>query len=1272
MAKRAWTKEQTAAFTTRDRTLLISAAAGSGKTATLTERIIRSILDEDNPHDIGSMLIVTFTNLAVGELRERISAAIRHAAEENPESARLEEQLLRVKDAKICTINSFCNDILRISAEDVGLCPNYRIAEGAEAAIIADGILTGMINSAYEGRLPEVASAEDFSTLAEGLTAVNAEGELGDYFKYIYDKLGCEAEGISLLSRLVEEYNPEVLKGPDSFRPYKYIKERFREALQYFRTRLSEYSEELSADEKSQKTAAVFEADIRIIENTLAKESYSELYSYMRDAELLSMVSSKAEVYKEAKGVRDDFVKMYKKYRDEYFSISEDNLTVLTSKIYKNGKIIVKFLKKYDEAFLEEKRRRGIVEFRDAERYAYMALYDKEGEPTPLALEIRKKYSDIYIDEYQDVNALQAKVFEAISRPDNCFMVGDIKQSIYGFRSAKPEFFRDKKNSYPPLGSEGDYPKASIFMSSNFRCDENIINFTNECFDKLFGVLGESIGYVREDRLGFGKIYNSEAGEKPLGHIPEIHLIEKKRRGAPREDESGEEFAEAAETEEISAIERSAAIVAQTVSSLVGKERLANGEYIKPADIAILIRSVKEAEGIYSEALKKYGYDCEVSDSGEFFYSEEVLLALSLLNVIDNPLRDVHLMALMTSPLYGFSFDEVLLIRRNSPSGTLYDSLKGYLEKYPEYEKGERLLRDIRRYRRLSEGMSVDMLISMLYRESGLLSLAEAYGGRENLMLLHGYARKYEESSFKGLYSFISYINNVIERGETIDFGQDGEALDENKVKIFTFHRSKGLEFPVTILAECGKSISIAERGPGARIKLAPDFGFSLGVRDDSGLAMLDNPPSRIISAYMKDGEYEESLRVLYVALTRARERLYIFGGVDDIDAALDSARLKRESFSSYTARSFKSILEMLLVTSRGGTVIPHYEDAAEPSEALSFASSSPAAENEDAAPMAPKEPREKAAELISRFNYRYHSEHLTTVPGKLSVSRLTPTVLDGSEKEPLELSLDGAIERRENNISGERGVPKFPALYRVDKTTVEAALAEKKEEKEPEKKSATRYKLTLNDIPFEIPSDFEERPTLPSFISGRAADESARRGIATHTFMQFCDFENLTRCGAEAELRRLVEREFISEADALRVRKNEIEAFVSSALFSEMRRAKRLERELRFNTKLPAEKFTSDEKRRRALEGSFILVQGVIDCIIEDESGALHLVDYKTDRMSDEELNNPALADKALRDKHSLQLSYYREAVKRIFGRAPEKIGIYSMHLGREIEVLI
>ncbi|MBQ2876368.1 MAG: UvrD-helicase domain-containing protein [Clostridia bacterium] len=1224
MAERVWTAEQLSAIEERSKTLLVSAAAGSGKTATLTERVIRSLTDEKNPVSIESLLCVTFTVAAAGELKAKLTRALEDACEKNPENARLRHQLNMLPSAKIRTIDSFCNDILRMGADRVGLNGGYRIADTAECTLLAISMLDGLIGAVYRGELCEVATPEEFEALCDCLTDSKRVEDLSEIFRLVYSKFDSSECGIDAMLPLIEIFNADGVTDVVNTPHGKYLLDITRELFSHYRDRFIAYLAPLSSGSIGEQIYfALCENDIAAVDKVLSAESYTELREAVCGFSIPSAPRMKKGVEKTP--LMEDYAAernaLKADIRDkllQFFIYTEKEWLDSLSGLHKLLLVLYRFEKKFDTLFLEEKKRRGALSYADIERLCYECLV-KDGEPTDIAINLSNQFEAIYIDEYQDVNSLQNSIFKVISKKNNRFMVGDIKQSIYGFRLARPEIFAAMKASFPPL-SEAEGDEASVFMSGNFRCDEGIVDFVNGIFDKIFTRIGESIGYEDGDKLKFSKVYDEKKDINVEYRAPVVCVCD--GSGAlPLDDEDEDESAGSGMSE--------AEVVAEKISELLASGKLNNGEAPRPSDIAIIIRSAKGKDHIYAEALEKRGIPAEISGAKSFFLSSEVLLALCLLNSIDNPRRDIYLAGLMCSPIFSFTADELYRIRRDGGSDTLWEDVKKYCEAHPDYERGAYFISRLEYYRTIAEGIGVDALISKLYRECGLMALASHNGGADNLTVLYDYARSYEAGAYKGLYNFINFINNIIDDKKTA-FDDKRAGSMQDAVKIITCHSSKGLEYPIVFL--CGANGRFSSQDTRPRLVYSADMGITFRQRTPSGLAVVESPIHDLNCHYILRKQHEEELRVLYVALTRAREQLYVVGKArtKTRDSFEEKVAYARESLSPYTVRAMSTYLDLITATMDGKFVYPEdfIENYLAPSEAerdeREAAESAEDAEfeigeraefdmGENAAEAVgsvslPEEDPELVAELCKRFGYEYPRKYLTTLPEKLSVSRTTPHVLEEYDTARLLFTDEEAEE--------------------------------------------------------------EKRRRLPAFVVGREAEESAKRGIATHMVLQFCDLERLAKYGEDSELDRLLAEGFISEEDKARVRKNELRSFISSRLFAEMRGAKKLWRELRFNVLLPTHIFTEDPEQREALSDREILVQGVIDCIVEYEDGTLGLYDYKTDRLTKEERENRYLAEAKLKASHTLQLSYYALAVEKMFGKLPEKVGVYSLPLGDVVEV--
>ncbi len=1191
MAKRTYTESQRSAIDTRDKTLLVSAAAGSGKTATLIERIVQSVLDPEHPTDINKMLIVTFTKAAAAELRAKVTDALCERLETEPDNARLERQIHLLPSASISTIDAFCNSILKNNTEIFGVSPRYRIADPIESEILSHSVWSELIEAAYAGELSDIVSAEAFNELAETVTSVKSNSGLEEIFDGLYEHSKSHESGVAVFRGFAEALKAELNLPIEESKYVKFAVRRLHEISEGYEKLYSALLMKLPEEENGKAVLEWMLGELRL---ACAASSYSEIREHVNAAAGKPPISDKkiAETAPELIACKADLKDAVQMCSARYFKFTEAQWRAQMKKLSGLLSSLAALIEKFDEVFFEEKRERAILEYSDIERLTYKSLYNPDGTLTDFALALRGEYEAVYIDEYQDVNALQNKIFEAISTDTNRFMVGDIKQSIYVFRSARPDIFAKMKGDFPPLCEAEGSDNASIFMSENFRCDEVIVDFVNSVFDTCFTLFGDSIGYVDGDRLKYSK-KQSTAAERIL---PELHIFTKEE-----DEEAACDCDEEPEEKEKSP---SPIWVAAKIKELCETATLNSGEPVRPRDIAIILRYGSGRSKAYSDALEELGIPARAPDDRSFFLNAEIQLALCLLCTIDNPRRDIYLAGLMLSPLFAFTPDELYLIRRfgsAEPSYSLWESLNRYCEQNPDFERGHSFINTINRYREISEGVKVDAFILRLYHETGLLALAKREGKEENLMLLYNYAGKFEVSSFEGLYNFIKYINEVIAEGSSFCAAESDDTGDA--VTIITAHKSKGLEYPIVFIANAETPL-VSQMEKRVRVSYSDEYGIAMKTRTDSGLALVENPIHNVIIDTNVERVLEEELRIYYVAMTRARERLFIVGNLKNSsrEKYLDSLTVKRIAPSRRSLWELKSLIDIIMLAEPCAEIVFESASKVEKAEPL----------RELAAPVGELPPDSQAYSLLSeRFSFTYPDGHMTSLPEKMSVSRLYPAVLDEMDGEP-SLTVDKPSEKNEGRLG-----------------------------------------------------------ILPEFISASPIEESARRGIATHTFLQFFSIESFEHGTPEQELQRLVEKEFISRENAARVRLDEIKLFKSSALFEEMKAAAGLRREFRFSVMLPASLFTEDEEKREKYADSKILLQGVIDCIIEDSEGNLHLIDYKTDRLTKAELADKSLAARMLSEKHSLQLSYYALAIEKIFGKRPKSVRVYSLPLGDTVDII-
>ncbi len=1188
-----WTEAQRDAIDARDRSILVCAAAGSGKTATLTERIIKRLTDKEKPSDISRMLVVTFTRNAAAELKEKIYKALSLALEADPKNKALSMQLIKLPSAKISTIHSFCFDIVKRNAEALGLPSLIKNEGAAEGELRARRVMNEVVSDFYDKKR-DAKTAAEFARLAESITDAKSEGTLAEVFLSLYKSLCSYHGGAQALRRSV--YNSGKEQRSEFFDTAfgKAYKDMLFGRLGGYTEKYSKIIRELSAEDPAHPYLFALEADRQCLEGLLLciDEGYGAVSEELGAIEFESLGRIKkdsATISSEnAKALRSAFKAEIRSIKP-YFEYSEDDLEYASIETGVLSMTLAEVLCEFELRFRQDKKEAGVLDYNDLEYYAERVLY-KNGEPSDAAREIADLTDEIYIDEYQDVNEVQDRIFSAVSNGHNLFTVGDVKQSIYSFRGGEPSIFISRRDSYPHYerGQSLGEP-CSIFMQNNFRCSSKIVDFVNGIFATLLGEANGRFKYIDEDALIYSK---NEGKVSENEEYPRFIICEDD--GEVTKGFSGQ-----------------AAFVAEEIVRLIKSGKKDDGTPIKPEDIAILLRSDKGTAPVYKRELERRGVPVTTGDKEPFYNSSEVKLALCLLNAIDNPHRDIYLAGALLSGVYSFTLDELARIKHQSKDKiSLFDALLSYACEH-EDEKCRAFIEKNNAYRENSRQMSVDELIWHIYEQEAFVSMAcvgvdsvyERRRIKKNCMALYDCARNYEAGGYRGLYSFLEYMESMMKN----KLGGDTEReFSDGCVKIMSIHASKGLEFPVCFVCETQKSFNREDIRHG--LLYDRDIGLGFKLRQEGSVAVLDTPHRKAVGLYKKALLCEEEMRILYVALTRARERLYITAGPQKNSSAermLEHARFEAEYFSGDTVRSLDNFaLGMLMCIYKNSMPISiervSMSNRAEPSVLdRNFEDGGQKKTSADS------EKTERALSLLrERMDYSYPYELKTKIKAKMSVSKLYPGVLDEDADE----------------------------LEETEKKQVLLAAT-------------------------------------PDFLKKEKAPDGKAKGTATHLILQFADFDEVEKNGIDGELERLVERGFIDKETAEIADREQIKAFFESGFFERIKKAQRLWREFRFNLLFDASLFTEDKDKVRELEGEKLLVQGVIDGFFM-ENGKIVLFDYKTDFLSDYELIKTDIAEKKLCERHRQQLYYYKIALEQIFGGTVSEVYIYSLSLKKEVKL--
>ncbi|MBQ7660507.1 MAG: UvrD-helicase domain-containing protein [Clostridia bacterium] len=969
------TKAQALAIETRDRTLLVSAAAGSGKTFTLIRRILETVTDTSHPVPIDRLLVVTFTRATAAELRQKISAALAAALEETDDEesrAFLSAQLALLPSAKISTIDAFCLDFVRENAASLGLSPAFRIAHEDESRLIDTSVMDALIEECYGGTSAETGiSNEEFLCLVDTLYGVGGDGNLANDLLSLAAKLENYPRGAAALfdcaANLYEDAKGDFFLSGGGRR----VLAGFSEQLDYYRASYAQLLEKLCADaEFAPIYAPLLEEEskqITLLAAALA-QGYTAFCERLAAVKFDRMPQKKGEnPWKDPiKAVRDA-CKAGVKSLQVLCGTPQASLADFQRRTAALADVTGRLLTVFERRALEEKKRRGILTFSDISRYTLKLLVDDSDRDTPLAESQKAAFDAIYIDEYQDVNAVQDRIFSALSSGKNRFMVGDIKQSIYGFRGADPTIFAGLRTAYKPLASAAAGEPSSLFLSENFRCSREIIDFTNHIFDRLMPKISPDIGYQAADALVHKK------GGEDFPVPVKIALCEKAPKGAP--PARGE-----------------AEYIAGEIERLVREERKQDGSRITYGDVLILLRSLRGKGTQIAQALAARGIPVAAESKTDLLAANEIKLVRCLFGVIDNPRNDAALCGLLLSPLCGVTPDYLALLRKQNKDERLYTSLvrdisEGDLDD-ENRRKVKSLLENIGEFRALARYTGAAELIDEVYERLGLYARIAGQNElrRENLELFRNIAATFGGGSYRSLSDFMRYLDSIEQNGKTTLCGAQPLAVG-GAVRMMTVHHSKGLEAPVVFLADTQKKYNEADGG--SKILYDADAGFAVCLRDESNYFSFEHLPRLAVRQKIIDTLRKDELRNLYVALTRARERLYVSAELDRPAQFVEKAKADSRLDVPYAAKKQTSFLSLILQATAADC--PPDVDF----QLLPYAPMQNAAEEIEEATAHPAPDEELAAVLAARFERVYPHPEMTEIPAKLSISALYPGILD-------------------------------------------------------------------------------------------------------------------------------------------------------------------------------------------------------------------------------------------------------------------------------------
>ncbi len=1085
--KRVWTEDQKDAIEARGGNILVSAAAGSGKTAVLVERVTQRILDRENPVNADRFLIVTFTRAAAGEMRERIDAAIDKLIAQNPADTRLVSQKMLLSAAKICTIDSFCSSLVRENFNLLDLAPDFRTADEGELSILCSEACERVMEQLYESK------DENFRNLVELLFAGRDDSSLSESIMTLYKSSMSFPFPEAWLDSLALEFE----------NCGKLSESRYGDMLFAYAEDLCNYS--LSVTENVLYEIAGDEELEKMLYDALSadKAQYEYILERIREKDWDAAKQSALNFKPLRRGntpkhLKDDpFVTGLTERR----KIATDNIKELSSvfccseaDFYSDSEFfapmvraLVEAVKLYGKELRKLKNEKKLADFDDITHAALELLVRpvSDGwERTEKAESLSQFYEEILIDEYQDTNKAQDMLFTALSR-DNLFRVGDVKQSIYSFRQAMPQIFLELKESYNRFRREKKQFPAKVLLGNNFRSRKGVTDIINFVFSQLMSKESGDIEYGSEEELVPLALY-SEKTEAAT----ELHLID------------------TVNTEDVDSDNLEANYIADRILSLMDEGfTVRDGDGERKAtfgDFTVLLRSVSKKAQIYADVFRKKGIPCFTETGGNFLGSKEISLALNFLRVIDNPKQDIPLLSVMMSPVFAFTPDDVSLIRL-SGKGDIYSCLLSCAEK--GNEKVRAFLEKIACWRSLSVCLPASELITELYNETGLPSIFDAVDKsgmkRANLMLLFDYACTYEKSGYAGLSSFIRFVDRL--SGQKKDLtGALGEVQGADVVKIMSIHKSKGLEFPVCILADCAKKFNRMDEMKNLIVNLR--HGLGIVRRDLDTFEQYRTICHSAVKLSMHRDSVSEELRVLYVAMTRAEEKLIIVANKKKVDDFISKCSIdincNRRKITPYAVTKAGNYMAWLV------TALLRHPDSGEL----------------------------RAAGNVSN-----------------------DIVLDCDS--PLKVVLTAPETVYEENYEKEEAVKAECSFF--------DEITEKLSYRYPyEALSGVMTKRAASEVDRNYIDRDYFASSMPSFLT-EGGLTGAQRGIATHTFIQFADYGK-AKADLDGEISRLTQKGILTEAQAKGINKKALKTFFESRLLKRILASELVMREKKFTIEVP------------------------------------------------------------------------------------------------------
>ncbi len=1114
------TEQQKAVVDSRGGPLLVSAAAGSGKTFVLVRRLMEMMTDEAAPASITDFLIITFTKAAAAELRAKITDEIRNRLVKPGAGRHLRRQLSLIHGAKIMTIHGFCSNILKENAQTVDINPDFRQMDDSESKTL----MAKSLDEVLEIKYSQIENDPDFAALTETLSATYNDNRLCETVFDAYEKIRTHPDIEKWMSQRLKEleeagngktvWEQEILS--NSINGFEYWIRRYEQLI----------SDWILGDEALEKAyLPAFQDDLGAMKafRAAAMEGWDSAYAHREHtfAKLGRLVKYPEEELKQRlqdirKGFKSAWGKLTSAFdcpRSGLISDIENQLPVVRG--------LFSLVSLLDRQYSAAKRRRGVVDFGDLEHLCLDILLDPDGEKTKTALSVSKRFREIMVDEYQDTNEIQDAIINAVSDDGkNVFMVGDVKQSIYRFRLADPSIFLQKYQSFPDHTEASEGEGSRIILSRNFRSRANVLEAVNDVFENIMSEEFGEMEYGENEKLYYGADYNTHYDTPVEFDIVDLQL---------------------SDDLEVERSQAEAMYVASKIAHILRHEKVTDSASggmrpAEPRDIAILMRAPGLRSRLYIEELEKLGIASSFSGGGSgLLDTDEARMLVSLLRVIDNPHQDIPLIAVMKGPLFRFSADELAAVRTADPKRDFYTALCSRAKKD---EKCSAFVSRLEQYRTMAKELSSDELIWKIFMDTDLLAICSAMDRgelrRKNLLRLYQYAQTFEDNGYRGLFGFVSRLNRLQEQGDMLTGAS--EAIEGNAVTITSIHKSKGLEYPVVFLCDLAKRFN--QKDTQNPVLIHRQLGVGSNIRDLERMIEYPSFMRRACELRMKKESLSEELRVLYVGMTRAKERLILTASFQnaerELKTCMTSAAAPAEPQLLLNAGSCaRWLLYVLMCRPEGRQLLGHDIGVECQKKFWSLSVVRPVSgQSIQTADETQQCDGIDGKTLENRFSWDYTYARSVGLPAKVTASTLKGRYLDTE------------VSQLAKNVSGYAG---------------------------------TQFKR-------------------PAFAMEKQLS-ATEKGTAAHLVMQYIDFSRCTSQEAvEAEMKRLETMEIISAQMIAAVDSGKIWNFFAGPLGQRLRRSNSLLREFKFSLLAPAEMFFKGAGEDQ------LMLQGVVDCCFEED----------------------------------------------------------------------